>query len=88
MSKYLLPWKKINDNDPYPLYIRGVFGKGIRVATVWEGSDGLWYGILEVGKKTKEETMIAVDKRLTEQGYTLIPEDQVERFEKKLKLLL
>lgn len=37
---------------------------------------------------TKELTMIECDKQLLKLGFILIPENQIERFEKKLAVLL
>jgi uncharacterized protein YodC (DUF2158 family) len=94
--KYLLPWREI-DNSQYEDWARCEFGSNKSGAShyiVWRVRNGVigcsWYLGIGGGSSyhTKEDAMKEADYLPLQQGNILIPEDQVERFEKKLKLLL
>jgi hypothetical protein len=97
--KYLLPWREI-DNSQYEDWARCEFGSNKLLwphYRVWRVKTSViqvtWYlGIVGIGGmfsySNKEDAMKEADYLLLQQGNILIPENQVERFEKKLKLLL
>ena len=94
---YLLPWKFDTEGGCFK---RMQLGKEIVIASIWkEASNGKWYSShlnIEESYDSFEEICEKVDKRLStyrdlktaKKLYYVIKQNEMERFEKKLKLLL
>jgi hypothetical protein len=97
--KFLLPWVVDTSYYFYIQYARPVLGGNISTPNnmsdmVWKEKSGRtehWRFREQSGfvrYKTKEECMEFADKCFVSRGYVLITEDQVERYTKKLAILL
>jgi hypothetical protein len=95
---YLLPYEEYKTEKPfYHAYMRKALGFDYEAAgcgchsQVWKNKkDSLWRITWNYNDvfMTLAGAMKALDDWLIEKGFYLIPEDQVKRFEEKLKLLL
>ncbi len=92
-EKYLLPWEPVvlTGSKYTTLSVRKLFINNKVFATVGYSSDEVKnkyaIGLNELRYETLEQAQKAYDDILIEWGYTLIQEDEVEKY-RKLQLLL
>lgn len=88
--KYLSPYSLSTVSDGRAAYSRKNIFNDKQFFTVWQMYDGMWTYVFNASGpcSSKEEAMQKLDKFILDKGFILIPEEQMDRFQNKLKLLM